>query len=540
MAEILPEQLRMMAGAVPDEVAFTDVSTGDDLTFAAWEGRSNQLARWLIGQGVAKGDRVAIHVPPAEGAAFLVTYSAVHKAGAVAVPTSTRLVARELGYVLSHAGAVVAVSGASTTPVLDAARADLPELRTIVTTGSEVGEGSVAWDDATDPDDSAIQVPIDGDDMADLMYTSGTTGRPKGVVVRHRNVAMVPNGLPRWSGAGWLHASPMFTFAGIASTYNPMKLGMRLLYLPRFDVDEWFDVVEQRRPAATFLVPAMAELLLASPRFEDADLSSITICPLGSAPVSPTTLQRLQEKLPNAMVSNSWGMTEAGPAFCFMPPEEQTKRVGSVGKPMAPTEFKIVDEAGTELAAGEIGELIVSNPGREREYFNDVEATATTWRDGWLHSGDLAYLDEDGFLYIVGRQKDVIIRGGNNIHATDIEAALYEHPAVREAAVAGIPHPVLGEDVGAWIVLAPGAQASEDELRAFCAERLADYKVPRRYTFLEELPRNATGKVLKRDLPGRHNCGSARSALTNSDARQTIPIGRCPRHPAAPWMGGST
>ena len=162
----------------------------------------------------------------------------------------------------------------------------------------------MAWADATDPDARATQVPIDGDDLADLMYTSGTTGRPKGVVVRHRNVAMVPNGLPRWSGAGWLHASPMFTFAGIASTYNPMKLGLRLLYLPRFDADAWFDVVEQRRPSATFLVPAMAELLIASPRFETADLTSITICPIGSAPLSPATLQRLQAKLPNAMVSN--------------------------------------------------------------------------------------------------------------------------------------------------------------------------------------------------------------------------------------------
>jgi acyl-CoA synthetase (AMP-forming)/AMP-acid ligase II len=503
MAEILPDQLRLMAEHLPDEVGFTDVSAGTDLTFGVWERRSNQLARWLIGQGVAKGDRVAIHVPPAEGDTFLISYSAIHKAGAVAVPTSTRLVARELGYVLAHAGAVVAVSGASTTPALEAARPDIPDLRVVVTTAPQAGPGAILWADATDPDDSAVQVPVDGDDMADLMYTSGTTGRPKGVVVRHRNVAMVPNGLPHWSGSGWLHASPMFTFAGIASTYNPMKLGMRLLYLPRFDVDEWFDVVEQWRPGAAFLVPAMAELLLASPRFEAADLSSITICPLGSAPVSPATLQRLQEKLPNAMVSNSWGMTEAGPAFCFMPPEEQAKRIGSVGKPMAPTEFKIVDDDGAELPPSEIGELIVSNPGREREYFNDAEATASTWRDGWLHSGDLAYLDEDGFLYIVGRQKDVIIRGGNNVHATDVEAVLYEHPGVQEAAVAGVPHTILGEDVGAWVVPAPGATVSEDELSAFCAERLSDYKVPRRYTFLDELPRNATGKVVKHDLPGR-------------------------------------
>jgi acyl-CoA synthetase (AMP-forming)/AMP-acid ligase II len=202
-------------------------------------------------------------------------------------------------------------------------------------------------------------------------------------------------------------------------------------------------------------------------------------------------------------VSNSWGMTEAGPAFCFMPTEEQAKRIGSVGKPMAPTEFRIIDEAGVELPVREIGELIVSNPGREREYFNDPEATASTWRDGWLHSGDLAYLDEDGFLYIVGRQKDVIIRGGNNVHAIDVEAVLYEHPGVQEAAVAGVPHTVLGEDIGAWVVLSPGVTVTAEELRAFCAERLSDYKVPRSFTFVDELPRNATGKVVKHDLPGR-------------------------------------
>jgi acyl-CoA synthetase (AMP-forming)/AMP-acid ligase II len=345
-----------------------------------------------------------------------------------------------------------------------------------------------------------FQVPVDGDDMAEIMYTSGTTGRPKGVVVRYRNSALIPNGVPNWTGAGWLHASPLFTFAGIASVYNPMKLGMTGLFLPKFDVGRWLDCVEQERPAAIFLVPAMAQLLLADERFPGVDLSSVQLCSLGSAPLPPETQRRLQERMPHATVTNGYGMTEAGPAYCAMPREEAGKRVGSVGKPMPPVEFRIVAEDGSELPAREVGELVIRMPGREREYYRDPEATARTWRADGLHTGDLGYLDEDGYLYIVGRIKDVIIRGGNNIHAADVEAVLYEHPGVLEAAVAGIPHEVLGEDVAAWVVLRPGARSASQELRAFCLERLADYKVPRRITFVDQLPRNPTGKVMKRQL----------------------------------------
>ncbi|MDQ2754839.1 MAG: fatty acid--CoA ligase family protein, partial [Actinomycetota bacterium] len=224
---------------------------------------------------------------------------------------------------------------------------------------------------------------------------------------------------------------------------------------------------------------------------------------LGSAPVAPETLRRLQAKMPQAWVSNNWGMTEAGSAFCMLPPDEAVRRVGSVGKPIPPVTFRIADDQGvTTVPAGEVGELLVSNPGREREYFRDEEATAAAWRDGWLYTGDLAYLDEDGYLYIVGRKKDVIIRGGNNIHAADVESVLMEHPALQEAAVAGVPHPVLGEDVAAWIVARPGFVIDVDELRGFLGERLSDYKIPRQITLVDELPRNATGKVLKSLLAG--------------------------------------
>jgi acyl-CoA synthetase (AMP-forming)/AMP-acid ligase II len=497
---LLTEQLGMMADEYGHETGYVDVNSRRELTFEEWDKESDRLARWLLDAGTGKGERVAIFLPQDESVEWIVAYAATHKAGAVAVPTNTRLAPRELQYVLGHAGVVAAFAGESTTRTLVEA---LPRLRNLVTTASDAPDWALGWQAAGSPGPERVQVPLDGDDIADIMYTSGTTGRPKGVVVRHRNAAMMPNRLPEWTGEGWLHASPLFTFAGISSVYNPMKLGMTGLFLPRFDAKRWMDEVEDRRPTAAFLVPAMAELLVAHPGFAKADLSSLRMCSLGSAPLAPDTMRRLQAKMPDCWVSNNWGMTEAGSAYCVLPPAEAGRRVGSVGKPVPPMEVMVVDEQGDPLGPNEPGELLVRNPGREREYFNDPEATAQAWRDGWLHTGDLARIDEDGYLYIVGRQKDVIIRGGNNVHAGDVEAAIMEFPGVAEVAVAGVHHAVLGEDVAAWIVPAPGQQVDLDELRAFLGTRLSDYKIPRQVHLMDELPRNATGKVVKSSLPGR-------------------------------------
>jgi acyl-CoA synthetase (AMP-forming)/AMP-acid ligase II len=309
---------------------------------------------------------------------------------------------------------------------------------------------------------------------------------------------MIPNNEPLWTADGWLHGAPMFTFAGSAFIYNPMKMGLVGCYQPKFDAGTWLRYVEEHRPAWTMLVPAFAELLVAHPDFETADLSSLQSVSIGSAPLAPQTHLKLIERLPEATVGNSYGMTEAGPAYIVMPKEEIKNRIGSVGKPLGPMEIKIADDDGAELPPREVGELLLRMEGKQREYYKDDAATASTWTDeGWLRSGDLAYLDEDGYLYICGRKKDMIIRGGNNIYATDVEAVLLEHPDVREAAVAGVPHPVLGEDVAAWVVPREGASLDDESIGAFCAGRLADYKRPRQLYVVDELPRNAVGKVMK-------------------------------------------
>jgi acyl-CoA synthetase (AMP-forming)/AMP-acid ligase II len=295
----------------------------------------------------------------------------------------------------------------------------------------------------------------------------------------------------------------MFTFAGIALVNTPMKLGLRGIYMPKFDAARWLQVVEAERPMAIFLVPAMAHLLLDQPGFDTVDLSSVAMCSVGSAPLAPFVLERLQARMPDAAVSNNYGMTEAGSAYCIMPKGEAVKRPGSVGMIAPPALVRIVNAADEPVPANEVGEVRMQLPGRQREYFGDPEATAEMWRDGWLVTGDLGRLDDDGYLYIVGRSKDVIIRGGNNVHAADVEHVLVQHDAVAEVAVVGGPHPVLGEDVVAFVVLHAGVHVDGETLREYALAQLADYKVPRQYVFVSELPRNATGKVIKSELRAR-------------------------------------
>jgi acyl-CoA synthetase (AMP-forming)/AMP-acid ligase II len=491
----LLDQLRWSAAEWPDEVAYVDLGSDRPMTFAEWAARANRLAKRLRAGGVRDGDRVALHIDADHGLEWLVSYPAIHIAGAVAVPTNTRLTARELQTVWGHAEPVTVLTSSSLADRVAAARPGLRSVREFVEVEGDEWDALVA----DGGDDELLDPRTGDDDLADIMYTSGTTGLPKGIAVRHRNTHIIPPGKPPWSGKAWIHSSPMFTFAGLSFVFNPQKMGMQGLYLGRFDVDAWFDAVAAYRPSSAFLVPAMVQLLLSSPRFDDADLSSLELVSIGSAPLPPSLHLAMSDRMPNASVSNSYSMTEAGTSFTFLPKEEVHRRKGSVGIPLG-TEIRIADDDGEWLPANTVGEVLIKVGSGHREYYKDPEATAATWSGEWLRSGDLGELDDDGYLYIRGRKKDMIIRGGNNIVCTDVEAVLYEHPAVLEAAVVGVHHDVLGEDVGAAIVLKDDAGATADEIRTFCTERLSDYKVPRVIWFLDELPRNPTGKVLKHEL----------------------------------------
>jgi acyl-CoA synthetase (AMP-forming)/AMP-acid ligase II len=504
-ALLLPEQLHAMATAFGAENAYQVVG-GGSLTFEQWDGEASRLAHGLIAAGVKAGDRVAIHLEPSNALRWVVSYAAIHRAGGVAVPFNPQLTQPEVARMLAHCGAAAAVAEASLLSRYEGHRP--PVVVAVPAAGKDspsdaLPAGFTPWSEMLAHDPEYMQVPREPGDLAEILYTSGTTGNPKAVAVRHDNSSMVPFGKPAFTGGGWMHASPPYTFAGIAFVYTPMKLGLRVIYEPRFDAGEWLETVNAEHPVAVFLVPAMAHLVLEHPLFDATDFSSVSICTVGSAPLAPFVLERLQERMPTAVVSNNYGMTEAGSVYCIMPPGEAVKRPGSVGKPAPPAEVRCVDGDDRTVDPGEVGEVRLRIPGRHREYYGDEEATAHTWVDGWLVTGDLGRIDEDGYLYIVGRSKDVIIRGGNNIHPSDVEHAIESHPAVREVAVVGVPHEVLGEDVVAFVTLRPGQSATDEELRSHTLELLAKYKVPRQWYFVDGLPRNATGKVVKEQLRRR-------------------------------------
>jgi acyl-CoA synthetase (AMP-forming)/AMP-acid ligase II len=492
-----PQLLAHLADAFPDGEAWRDLEAGAALTLAEWHARSNRLAHGLVESGVGHGDRVALVIGGEQPLEWLVSYMAIHKAGGVAVPLSSRLGPGEVERILRHAEPSVIVC--SDAPAEMRLLAPL-----VVATRSG---GTRRWKEMLSSDDSDLPSLVRADDVADIVYTSGTTGQPKGVVVHHGSLSSTDRVPDAWLGLGFLTSSPFSTTSGSLLVCGPMRAGLAGWFLSPFDPGRWIDTVERDRPVAAFLVPAMVELIIASSRFWEADLSSLAVVNIGSAPIAVTTLRRFDAGLGSAEVLCGYGMTEFG-AVTAMPMGDRGEHLGSVGLPLPGVEVRILDADGIVLPVGEIGQVAIRGERGRRRYLDEPDSANRTWVDGWLLSGDLGMLDADGHLWIRGRQKEMVIRGGHNVVPAEVEAALFEHPAVVEAAVAGVPHDVLGEDVAAWVVLRDPVPL--DDLRSFLLARLADYKVPRRITVMDALPRNESGKVLKVQLVVESASRSAR------------------------------
>ena len=489
--------LRSSAAAAPDQIALA-VDGGGDMTYARWEARSNALARALVERGIAPGDRVGLLYDNDGWLDYAVSYFAVSKAGGVAVPLSPRWARPELAHVIAHAGCRAVLTQE---PLAATAREACEETPERVIEDLDAAAAGRA--------ESTFQIDRSDDDLADISYTSGTTGTPKGVAAPHANLCFDHfAGSSPWSGQVFVHAIPATTFAGTyAMMLIPCQQRMTTVTLPRFVPERYAAVLEERRASVTYLVPAMARLLLDSGTAERHDLSSVRIVRFGTAPMPSTTLRHLAGVFPNAALINVYGLTEAGPAGTTMMFDEA--RPDSVGKPLGGARLRITDETGRDVPAGETGDVWLGLPDglRGRVYYRDAEATGQTFRGGWVRTGDIGYLDAEGYLFVVDRAKDVVIRGGYKVSSLEVEAVMVQHPDVVEAAVVAVPHDVLGEDVAAFVVPRPGAAPDTASIEAFCRERLADYKVPRRLVFVDDLPRNALGKVLKRELRERLAAG---------------------------------
>ncbi|HEV8322753.1 MAG TPA: class I adenylate-forming enzyme family protein [Myxococcota bacterium] len=506
-ARTVADVLRRAAAEAPDQQAVEVIGAADvagveeggdiagaSLTFAQWNARASRVGQALLRAGVAKGDRVALLFDNAAALDYLACYFGVHKAGGVAVPVGPRLAPPELRAIFAHAQVRAAVAAPS---LVARARNAVPADASVYAAPELVLAAGVS---AADP-----EVPVAPDDLADILYTSGTTGSPKGVACTHASVTVMANrALKAFAGQPFLHAVPLYTFAGAhGMTFLPLRARMVATVMAEFDAARFLAVCAARRAAVAFIVPAMGRLLLDAPGAARRDTSAVKVLMFGSAPMPPSTIEALAAIFPQAHLVNLYSSTEAGAATCALPPGEAARRPGSVGLPIPPTEVRIVRDDDTSASVGETGEVWLKSVAPPRVYYRDPAATAAAWAGDWLRTGDVGYLDADGYLYLVDRKRDLVIRGGFNVFTGEIDAVLEAHFAVREAAVIGVPHDVLGEDLCAFVALRPGRVADAAALRAHCLARVADYKSPRQFVFVEALPRSALGKVLKRALRQR-------------------------------------
>lgn len=475
----VPAQLAGRAAADPGRVAIETHGVGS-LTFARWHRDALALATGLRARGVGRGDRVVLRFGARRWIDFAVAYCGVQAAGAVAVPCPDRLPPAELRYVVGHSAAVGLLHATDDGPADG------------VTAGWQCGVGELTAGEVGDLD------PPDPADLAQILYTSGTTGRPKGVAASHANLTAGatadPRRRPMAHSEHFLHAFPIGTNAAQTMLRNALDAHPAALTLAQFTPLRFARLIETYRVGTVFVVPSMAIELLDSGVLGRFDTSGVLLVGSTAAALPPTVATALSRAFPAATVVNSYTSTEAAPAHTTM--VFDPARPGSVGRPVGGS-LRITDPDGRPVPAGDTGEVWLRSP-HTRSYYGDDDASGQVFRDGWVRMGDLGRLDADGHLYLVDRHQDVIKSGAYKVSTLQVEAAIHEHPAVREAAVFGVPHPVLGTVVAAALVLRDPLDLPG--LRGFLMERLAGHELPARVVTVDALPRNAGGKVLKRQL----------------------------------------
>ncbi|MEV3960706.1 long-chain-fatty-acid--CoA ligase [Nocardia sp. NPDC050193] len=508
------EQLARHARKIPDTPALR--FAGTSRSYRELDERVSRLAGALRSRGVGPGDRVA--VLGLNSMEIVEAFLATNRLGAIGVPINFRLVAGEIAYLLTDSGATAAVVDARFATQLAEARREAPQLRSCLVIGGggdEDGDDYAAALRAADPE---FTVPaVDERDPAYIMYTSGTTGRPKGAVLTHDNLLLHAFSVALHQGVSGddrvaLNGAPLFHIAGLSSYLMCLLPGGTFVITPSggFDPAASVELLARERVSSCFFVPAQWQAICALPGIADYDLSALRQISWGAAPASTTLLRTMIETFPQASVSTAFGQTECSPVTCTLRGEDAIRKIGSVGTPILNVEVRIVDDEMNDVAPGEVGEIVYRGPTVMLEYWNKPEATAEAFAGGWFHSGDLVRQDEDGYLYVVDRKKDMIISGGENIYCAEVENMLAGHPGVADIALIGIPDPKWGETPLAVLVpVDPGAPPTAADIEAFARTRLAGYKCPREIAVVAELTRNASGKVLKTELRAKYSAPAA-------------------------------
>ena len=508
------EFLMITSAICPDRAAIS--FEGKKCTFAELSERVNRLANALLGLGIEKGNVVALLEVNCNQ--YVEAYYAVAKIGAIFVPLNFRAKKDELVHMLSNSEAKVLFVGERYVDLVNSMRPELPLIKHYISIERKQ-DGMLYYEELL-ASASAEEVfsDIADDDTTILMYTAGTTGLPKGVPLTHNSfsVYMLQNVNPAdlETEETNLLTVPLYHVAGIQAMLAATYGGRTLALMRQFDVDEWLETVQREKANRAMLVPTMLKRVIDHPDFDKYDLSSLKVITYGAAPMPFEVIKKAIEVLPGVNFINAFGQTETASTITTLGPEdhviegteeEKEKKLrrltSSIGRPMADVEMKIIDEEGNDLPPGEVGEIVARGPRVMSGYWKDAEKTAKAMtKDGWLRTGDMGYMDGEGYFYLAGRGDDLIIRGGENISPEEVENALYAHPSVEEAAVIGIPDPEWGQEPRAIVVLKQGMAATAEELVEFCRQRLSSFKRPRSVVFVDELPRTSTGKVLKRVL----------------------------------------